>query len=133
MVSEINLSWDQCLQYSSVANPWWGVDLGAQRKVTRVKLYNRNDCCPDRLQNVNIYLGDTFDNYSTNALVASGISVPQRTPLEVTISKSGQYLFVARPGYTGLTLCEIQVWVAPGGELHSMQAALHCPFSLLPT
>ena len=80
--------------------------------MTRVKLYNRNDCCPDRLQSVNIYLGNNFEDYTANALVAAGISVPQHTPLEEGINRSGQYLFVARPGNIGLTLCEIEVWAA---------------------
>ena len=131
LASDINLSWDHCLQYTSVADPWWGVDLGAQRMVTRVKLYNRNDCCPEQLYDVSIYLGDTFHSYSANDLVATGISVPQHSPLEVVINRSGRYLFVARPGNTGLTLCEIQVWEGPGGELH-IACMLHCSvFSLL--
>ena len=112
VVSDVNLPWNDCLQWTSVADPWWGVDLGAQRRVTRVKLYNRNDCCPDRLEQINIYLGNDFESYSANPIVASGIDVPQHSPLEVSIYQSGRYLFVARPGNTGLTLCEIQVWVA---------------------
>ena len=112
VTSDINLGWSQCLQWTNVTNPWWGVDLGTQRTVTKVKLYNRNDCCPDRLYYVNIYLGDDFDSYMANSKVAHEISVPQQAPLEVVINRSGRYLFVARPGYTGLTLCEIQVWVA---------------------
>jgi len=102
--------WGQCQQWSSVSNPWWGVDLGSTRTVTRVKLYNRNDCCPDRLQNVAIYLGNDWNTYSNNAQVASNVNVQGNTPLEVNIDAQGRYLFVARPGYSGLTLCEIQVW-----------------------
>ena len=131
-VSESNLPWSQCLQWTSVADPWWGVDLGAQRRVTRVKLYNRNDCCPDRLEQINIYLGDNFDNYSANAEVVSGISVPQHSPLEVVIDGTGRYLFVARPGQTGLTLCEIQVWIS-NGELHKTCKLHYSVIFLLPT
>ena len=110
VTSDMNLPWDQCLQWTGVANPWWGVDLGAERTVTEVKLYNRNDCCPERLYEVNIYLGNNFEDYTANALVATAISVPQNTPLEEDINRSGRYLFVARPEKVGLTLCEIEVW-----------------------
>ena len=116
VVSEENLHWQDCLQWTGVPDPWWGVDLGAQRIVTRVKLYNRNDFRPERLELVNIYLGDNFDNYSANAEVASGINVPRYSPLEVVIDGTGRYLFVARSGQIGLTLCEILVWIE--GDLH---------------
>ena len=112
VISSNNLGWGQCQQWSSVANPWWGVDLGSNTHVTKVKLYNRNDCCPDRLQQVKIYLGNDWNTYSNNAQVAANVDVPKDSPLEVEINKSGRYLFVARPGKSGLTLCELQVWGA---------------------
>ena len=122
VVSESNLPWQMCLHWTSVTDPWWGVDLGAHRFVTRVKLYNRNDCCPDRLQQVSIYLGHDFENLYYNPLMASGIDVPRHTPLEVPINYWGRYLFVTRPGQTGLTLCEIQVWTDFSGELHQARS-----------
>ena len=106
-----NLPWSQCLQLTSVVNPWWGVDLGAQRTVVRIKLYNHNNCWPEWLKQVNIYLGNNFNNYLANPEVASEITVPQHSPLGVEILMEGRYLFVGCPGHTALTLCEIQVWV----------------------
>jgi hypothetical protein len=110
VVSASNLAWSQCKQYTTGSNPWWGVDLGSNMKVTKVKLYNRNDCCADRLESVSIYLGNSWDSYSSNAVVASGVDVPGSSPLEVNINANGRYLFVARPGSDKMTLCEIQVW-----------------------
>merc|ERR1711924_126405 len=115
VLSNRNLRWHQCKQYSSVRNPWWMVDLGLKKVVRKVKLYNRNDCCPYRLQKVKIYLGNNKHHYSKNALVAANVNVSQHRPLTVNINKVGRYLWVARPGQNGMTMCEIQIWAGGSG------------------
>jgi hypothetical protein len=44
---------------------WWEVDLGRQSEISSVPLYNRVDCCQDRLTNfeVQIVLNDSKNNY----------------------------------------------------------------------
>ncbi len=39
--------------------PWWEVDLGGQKPIDHIVVYNRNDCCPERLDNVTVKLLDT--------------------------------------------------------------------------
>jgi len=108
-LSQSNLPWGRCQQWTSVNDAWWAVDLGSQKRVTKVKLYNRNDCCPERLQGVKIHLGNSFTDRSSNREVASNVNVPQHSPLTVDINAVGRYLFVSKQG-GGLTLCEIQVY-----------------------
>lgn len=31
-------------------NPWWQLDLGATKEIGRIKVWNRSDCCGDRLK-----------------------------------------------------------------------------------
>lgn len=38
-------------------DPWWRVDLGRDYYVSSVKIYNRVDCCGDRLRNFEIRVG----------------------------------------------------------------------------
>ncbi|MEO3765638.1 alpha-L-fucosidase [Streptomyces sp. B8F3] len=40
-------------------NPWWQVDLGASQHVGSVKLWNRTDCCADRLRDFYVFASDT--------------------------------------------------------------------------
>ena len=47
---------------------WWEVDLGAVREIYHVKLFNRTDCCTDRLRNFNILI--------SNERLGSGAVVP---------------------------------------------------------
>ncbi|MGB1127438.1 MAG: glycosyl hydrolase family 95 catalytic domain-containing protein, partial [Opitutales bacterium] len=46
-----------CTQEPS-ANPWWEVDLGRTVEVETIKLFNRSDCCGDRLNGFTIKLLD---------------------------------------------------------------------------
>ena len=39
--------------------PWWQVDLGAVRSIEDVEIWNRTDCCGDRLQNFAVFVSDT--------------------------------------------------------------------------
>ena len=36
---------------------WWRVDLGSTKRVKRVVIYNRLDCCSERLHNFDIRVG----------------------------------------------------------------------------
>ena len=87
------------------------MDMGTPRSVQHVVLYNRNDCCPERLQGISIYLGSSWSSYGGNTLVSSGVNVPAASPLTVYIAATGQYLWVVRPGGDWLTLCAIQIFV----------------------
>ncbi|WP_050514674.1 alpha-L-fucosidase [Streptomyces rimosus] len=39
-------------------NPWWQVDLGSSQRVGKVKLWNRTDCCSDRLRKFYVFASD---------------------------------------------------------------------------
>ena len=40
------------------ANPWWEVDLQGRFDISSIKLYNRTNCCPERLNNFTILVSD---------------------------------------------------------------------------
>jgi type IV pilus assembly protein PilY1 len=40
--------------------PWWQVDLGSSQQISRLRIYNRTDCCEDRLRNFYIFAA-SFD------------------------------------------------------------------------
>ncbi len=39
-------------------DPWWEVDLGTPMPIDHVLVYNRNDCCPERLDHVTVSILD---------------------------------------------------------------------------
>ena len=101
--------WAECGQYTS---QWWGVDLGSEVYVRYVRLQNRNDCCAERLTDVDIYLGSTAGTFTGNALVKSDVSVLSNVMLEVEINALGRYIYVNRPSAAGLTVCKFYVFAS---------------------
>ena len=99
--------WAECGHYTT---QWWGVDLGSEVYVRFVRLQNRNDCCPERLTDVDIYLGSTAGTFTGNALVKSDVSVLSNVMLEVEINALGRYIYLNRPSAAGLTVCKFYVY-----------------------
>eukprot|EP00935_MAST-01C_sp_MAST-1C-sp1_P001523 g1523.t1 len=98
-------TWAECGHFTDSSSPWFRVDLGRDISVEKIRLYNRQDCCHDRLKEVSVYLGDSDSSFGANMLVAgsgtarSFIDVPRDTALDVNIGGArGRYLYVARPG-----------------------------------
>ena len=110
ITSDQGLRWNDCGHYTgdTAAPAWWGIDLGSSKQVSKIKLYNRNGCCPERLQGIDLYLGGTWNDPTANALAASKISVPS-SMLTIAIGLTGQYLFVFKET-ARMTLCEIEIW-----------------------
>ncbi|WP_425420440.1 discoidin domain-containing protein [Phaeodactylibacter xiamenensis] len=40
-------------------NPWWEVDLQGHYEIASIRLYNRTNCCPERLNDFTILVSDT--------------------------------------------------------------------------
>lgn len=101
-----------CSSTDSQNNPWWKVNFQRQILVTGVKIYGRSDCCQDRMQGFDVWVGN--HNYEPDANVAcvtnqnapadpdNYVAVTCSTPLK------GTYLFISIPGEAKiLTLCEV--------------------------
>ncbi len=41
------------------SQPWWHVDLGASSGIGNIDLWNRTDCCPERLSNYYVFVSDS--------------------------------------------------------------------------
>ena len=90
-------------------NPWLRVDLGISAEVRTVRIYNRDDCCWDRLGNHKIFVGDT-GNSNTDKLCFSGYS-QKPGPVNEACSGVGRYVSIVLPGNGRLiNLHEVEVW-----------------------
>lgn len=47
-----------CTHTYESKNPWWSADLGVSRPIGLIKVYNREDCCQERLTNYVVTVGD---------------------------------------------------------------------------
>ncbi|KAI8517186.1 response to nematode [Branchiostoma belcheri] len=114
-------------------NPMWWVDLGQSFTIDRVVIFNRQDCCMERINPFNIHIGDS-DQVSENPKCGGDHHIAENQP-SISIScqgMSGRYVGVRLPGYyRSLTLCEEQL-LSEGISIrqrHSMRKLSHHPTS----
>lgn len=87
------------------AQPWWTVDLGAPHNVGVVELYNRTDCCADRLRNFKLLVSNDNVNWTS-------FDYPGQAPtvLPFTVNRSARYVKVQLNGTEALSLAEVRVY-----------------------
>lgn len=103
---------------------WWQVDLGEAATVSQVKLWNRTDCCGERLANFYVFVSATDMTGRTLAQLTADttVSKQQVSSLNGAASlvlemgnASGRYVRVQLAGTGFLTLAEVQVYGSTGG------------------
>lgn len=128
------------------ARPWWQVDLGAPRRVDLVQLWNRSDCCTERLNNFVVYLsasdmsGRSLDQLNADASVLRReVGATNLVPtIGVPLNGIGRYVRVQLLGTNALSLAEVQVFggpavfnapvmVAPGKQQTVVDTSLSLP------
>jgi uncharacterized repeat protein (TIGR01451 family) len=102
------------------ANAWWQVDLGTSAAIGSISIWNRTDCCPQRLNDYWVFVSDTpFLSSDTPATLQSragtwsshqaGFPNPSTT---ITLNAQGRYVRVQLSGTNYLSLAEVQVYGA---------------------
>ncbi|RXN14172.1 III-FBPL precursor [Labeo rohita] len=94
-------------------NPWWRVDLLDVYRITRVSITNRGDCCEERIEGIQIRIGNSLENNGNNNKLAATVGP---IPLGGTHTFAfkpieGRYVNLFIPGRSEyLTLCEVEVF-----------------------
>jgi hypothetical protein len=88
-------------------NPWWQVDLGKSYDISAIQVFNRTDCCMDRLSKYTISILDSskkevWANYQT--------MYPTPSILFNTGIKRGQFVKIQINGLGILSIAEVQVF-----------------------
>ncbi|MGC4232668.1 MAG: DUF1735 domain-containing protein [Niabella sp.] len=98
---------------------WWQVDLGGRAsRIKEIKIYNRTDCCGNRLSNYYIFVSDTpFESESVAGTLAQpGVSAffqaaQAGSPTTIPIGKPGRYVRVQlSQGTLPLAIAELEVY-----------------------
>ncbi|MEM9521807.1 MAG: discoidin domain-containing protein [Actinomycetota bacterium] len=107
---------------TSDTGPWWEVDLGRIHTIDSINIYNRTDCCADRLSGATVIVsahavGDVgVDDAARNAVWSTTIGTAGAlVQLEVP-DRIGRYVRVQLPetGSVHLQLAEVDVMGFPG-------------------
>jgi hypothetical protein len=97
--------------------PWWQVDLGVSSQIDHVILWNRRDCCGERLAAFWVFVSESpFPAGDLSALLRdgriwryefSGVAGPQS---RIAVGKPGRYIRVQLSGRGPLSLTEVEVF-----------------------
>jgi len=84
---------------------WWQVDLQQSQPIDHVDVWNRTDCCGERLSNFVVSVSDDGATWTSVPVTGQG-----GTPTNVRIGRPGRYVRVQLKGTNYLALAEVQVW-----------------------
>lgn len=96
---------------------WWQVDLGQVQKIDKIKIWNRTDCCKERLSKFYVLISDDpFQSTSLHeALNQPGVwsefhEGVEGVSKEIDISRSGRFVRIQLAGADYLSLAEVEVF-----------------------
>jgi Domain of unknown function (DUF1929)/F5/8 type C domain len=102
---------------SNTAQPWWQVDLSSSQTLDSIKLWNRTDCCGDRLSNFYVLVSD--QPFSSTDLMTTlgqpgvtGYYTPgQAGPsISINVGRTARYVRVQLAGTNFLSLAEVEIF-----------------------
>lgn len=94
--------------------PWWEVDLGFSFDISQIKLFNRTDCCADRLKNFYIMISDNPFPSGTLDTDLPGVTYIHEagqvgTSATYTTTAKGRYVRIQLSDTNHLSLAEVQI------------------------
>jgi len=103
-----------CTHTEKEFQPWWRVDLGIQYAVVAVTVWNRADCCGERLSNFEVSVGPHHHWEKNKVCSDKRWSIPQGQHLMIPCHRlKGRFVHVVlREQTQWLTLCEVRVMAA---------------------
>ncbi|XP_074539367.1 uncharacterized protein LOC141800603 [Halichoeres trimaculatus] len=110
--------WHQgsCTHTNKDRHPWWRLDLEKRYKINTITIYNRRDCCSNRLNGAEIRIGDRLDdhgNANPRCTVISSIPAGSSRTFQCK-GMEGRFVNIVIPTRNEyLTLCEVEVTGEP--------------------
>ncbi|XP_071956899.1 uncharacterized protein [Antedon mediterranea] len=107
-------------------NPWWYLDIGSPSAISKIVIYNREDCCEDALVGAEVRIGNSnISPFNTNTQCGSTVTslMAESNPLEFMCNQpiTGHYVSVYIPGGDTLSLCEVKLYrVRPDFEMECL-------------
>ncbi|HRH46859.1 MAG TPA: discoidin domain-containing protein [Pyrinomonadaceae bacterium] len=92
-------------------NPWWQVDLGANYNVNKIQIWNRTDCCSERLTNYRIWTKSATGDWEEFSPGLKTYDPNQTYPLTFNGNKQARYVMIQLTGKgVFLSLAEVKVF-----------------------
>ena len=99
-----------CAHTNSEVRPWWRVDLQAEYDINRVKIWNRQDCCGERLLPLQIETSTDGNSWSQCATLGGTGVAGQVYAIDCVATGRFVRITLIKDTAELLTLCEVEVW-----------------------
>lgn len=86
---------------------WWKVDLGSSMPIGTVNIWNRTDCCSDRLKNFDVQLSDDNVNWEPTINVRGQAGSPTTVNFN---GVNGRYVRIKLKSANYLSIAEVEVF-----------------------
>jgi len=109
-----NTNWggSSCTHTNTEQSPWWAVDLQSSYNVESVKVWNRGDCCGDRLNGFGVKVGNAENSGSECG--SGNNEIPGGTTKTVECSgNQGSYVTIYKTNKVSIQICEVEVYATP--------------------
>ncbi|KAK2913259.1 hypothetical protein Q8A67_001658 [Cirrhinus molitorella] len=109
----LQLADTSCSSTRHETNPWWRLDLRNVYRINKVVVTNRKDCCPERINGVEIRIGNSLENNGNDNPICAVIpAIPAGESYSYSCGEmEGRYVNMIIPGDMKiLTLCEVEVY-----------------------
>ncbi|XP_072042783.1 uncharacterized protein [Amphiura filiformis] len=106
-------SGNSCSQTYNQYGAWWMIDQVYNQCIGSIAIYNRQDCCKEKLVGAVIRVGDN-SNRNNNPVCGSPITLNQvnaGSVIEVECNLRGRYISISLSGTQQLTLCEVKAYL----------------------
>lgn len=92
-------------------NPWWKVDLGAEYEISKIEIWNRTDCCQERLNNFKIWVSPTTGDWIDFSKQTHIYKAGEQYPLTILGKLKARYVVILMENPNGfMSLAEVKVF-----------------------
>jgi hypothetical protein len=98
-------------------NAWWQIDLGSSIEIESIDVWNRTDCCPERLSDFWVFVsdtpfapGDTPSSLESRQSTWSNHQTTAPSPSStIPVNSKGRYVRIQLTGENYLSLAEVAI------------------------
>ncbi len=99
---------------NSQQGAWWEVDLGSTQNIGQVRIWNRGNCCQNRLSNFDIRVFDRRGGSQIKSVYVSG--QPSANGTSYNVDATGRVIRIQLRGNNFLHMDQVSVFAGSGGN-----------------